>query len=552
MKRIYISLIIGLVVLMLSACDLDLEPETTLSDKSFWKTETDLKGACNRLYNLLGGFSHDTRSDELVRTSADAISSGNREIPSSSGMWSDPYYRIFTANNIIGKGRSADIVEANKNRWLAEAYFFRAYHYFSLVQRYGDVPLLLKAVEDIDDPLLLSPRTSREIVIQQCYNDLDFAAEWLPAITDISASDWGRVSRSAALAMKVRIGLYEGTFSKYHNLGSDYKSHLKVAIDAADILIDENNHALYPDFQNLFLFDGEGRQNRENIFVKVYGPNGEGTVTHNNSRLMENTVSVTRQMIDLFLYDDGLPREKSPLRIEAETSFNDVFINRDPRLSMTCYQKGEVAYKGEYNPFANQHGNGYSLKKGFLLSEWETNSRETIDKMLIRYAEVLISYAEALYEYNGGITDAELDLTVNALRNRVGFSTPLTNSFATTNNLNMLEEIRRERTVEFIDEGFRYDDIIRWKIAEIVLPVDILGAKFIDEETSRSREDLANRLIDAEGKLNGVPVYDQADIYVIEVADTRRFDPLRDYLYPIPLNEISLSGGAVVQNPNWN
>jgi hypothetical protein len=551
MKKNFWLVILGSVLLSLGSCELDLEPETTLTDVSFWKTETDLRGACNRLYNLLQHTTHDTRSDELVMTSSDNVSSGNVSVPSSSGNWTDPYYRIFTANNIIGKGANADLPEQVINRWLAEAYFFRAYYHFELVTKYGDVPLMLKAINDTEDPLLLSPRSPREVVLQQCYRDLDFAIEWLPGIDQLSESEWGRVSRSAALAMKMRIGLFEGTFSKYHNLGSDYMSHLEVAIESAERLLADNEHALYPDFQELFLFEGEGRQNPENIFVKVYGPNGEGTVTHNNSRLMENRVSVTRQMVDLFLYEDGLPGELSALKIAEETSFNDVFVARDPRLDMTLYKIGENAYKGPYIPFGNQHGNGYSLQKGFLLSEWETNSRETIDLMLIRYAEILISYAEALYEYNGSITDEQLDLTVNALRNRVGFiAPPLTNAFATANNLDLLQEIRRERAVEFIDEGFRYNDIIRWKIAEEVLPVDILGAKFVDSETSKSREEM--RMTDEAGAFNGIQVHDQSDIIIIELANTRKFDPSRDYLYPVPLNEISLSDGAVVQNPNWN
>ena len=550
MRKIYYSLML-LSILFLASCDLTREPETTFTDNSFWKTDKDLRGADNRLYNLLSGFSHDTRSDELVKTSADNTSSGSWTVPSTSSNWTDPYYRIFTANNIIGKGSNALLSDNVKNRWLAEAYFFRAYYHFELVQKYGDVPMMLKAIENTDDPMLLSTRTPREEVIQQCYKDLDFAVQWLPTITNLPASDWGRVTRSAALAMKVRIGLYEGTWAKYHNLSSDYKSHLKIAIDAAELIINGKEHALYPNFQKLFLFDGEGRQNKENIFVKVYGPNGEGTVTHNNSRLMENTVSVTRQMVDQFLYTDGLPREKSPLKVSPEPSFNTIFENRDPRLGMTLYKLGEDAYKGAYIPFNNQHGYGYSLKKGFLLSEWETNSKETIDKMLIRYAEVLISYAEALYEYNGAITDAQLDQTVNALRSRVGFTAKLTNAFASTNGLNMLNEIRRERTVELLDEGFRYNDIIRWKIAENVLTTNMLGAKFVDSECTKTRAELAKRLTDAQGKLNGTQVYDEPDIYVIEIAADRKFNPAKDYLYPVPLNEISLSGGAVTQNPGW-
>ena len=550
MRKIYHSFII-VFLLFLVSCDLTRLPETTFTDSAFWKTETDLRGACNRLYNLLGGFYHDTRSDELIKISSDNISNGNWTIPSTSDNWGDPYYRIFTANNIIGKGANAEFSDEVKNRWLAEAYFFRAYYYFDLVKKYGDVPLILKAIENTDDPLLYSARTPREEIIQQCYSDLDFAEEWLPSISSLTDSDWGRVSRSAALAMKVRIGLYEGTYSRYHELGNNDQEHLQIAIDAAETLITENQHSLYPDFSKLFLFDGEGRQNKENIFVKIYGPNGEGTVTHNNCRLMENTVSVTRQAVDLFLYSDGLPMNQTTMRVSPETSFDDVFANRDPRLNMTLYKIGEEAYKGPYVPLSNQHGYGYSLKKGFLVSEWETNSKETIDKMLIRYAEVLISYAEALYEHNGSITDAQLDQTVNALRNRVGFGIRLTNAFVAANNLNMLDEIRRERDVEFLDEGFRYDDIIRWKVAEDVLPTNMLGAKFVEDETTKARADIANRLTDADGKLDGRQIYDQSDIYVIEKAEDRKFDPAKDYLYPVPLNEISLSGGAVVQNPGW-
>lgn len=240
------------------------------------------------------------------------------------------------------------------------------------------------------------------------------------------------------------------------------------------------------------------------------------------------------------------------MKISPEKSFNDIFVNRDPRLAMTLYKIDENAYKGPYIPFSNQSGYGYSLKKGFILNEWTTNGKETVDKMLIRYAEVLISYAEALYEYNGSITDAQLDLTVNALRKRVGFNVKLTNSFVTQNGLDMLNEIRRERTVEFIDENMRYDDIIRWKIAEKVLPTYILGAKFVDTETSKQRSDMAGRLTDSNGMLNGKKVCDEPDIYVIEKAEDRVFNPSKDYLYPIPINEISLSGGAVIQNPGWN
>ena len=538
----------------LTGCDLDRLPETTLADNTFWQSETDLRGACNKLYVDLPGFSHDTRADDIIGTAANSISSGSRSVPATSSDWTQPYEKIFVCNNIIDKGSKAPLSDAQKNRWMAEAYFFRAYHFFDLVKKYGDVPLILKAFDSTSDPDIKMPRTPREEVIQQCYKDLQFAEENLPDIDQVSsATDWGRVSKSAARGMMVRIGLYEGTFIKYHGLSGDSKAHLKVAIDAAERLIKSGKHDLYPDFQKLFYFDGEGRQNKENVFVKIYGPNGDGAViTHNNSRGMENAVTVTRQTIDQILYADGLPREKTSMKVE-ETTHNDVFLNRDPRMAMTFYQKDEEAYKAGYNPFGNQSGNGYGLKKGFMLSEWNTTNKETVDKMIIRYAEILISYAEALYEYNGQISDSQLDATINKVRARAGFNVKLTNNFVTSNGLNMLEEIRRERLVEFIDENLRYNDIIRWKIAEKVLPVAMLGLKYNDADNlSTHRENIEGRLTGAGGMFNGKKVADQADIYVIENAENRTFDPKKDYYYPIPTYEIATSDGNVEQNPGWN
>ena len=540
-------------LMLFTGCELDRLPETTLADNTFWQSETDLRGACNKLYVDLPGFDHDRRADDIIGTSANGTSSGNWSLPSTSGDWSNPYNRIGVCNNIISKGGNAPLTDAQKNRWLAEAYFFRAFHFFDLVKKYGDVPLILKAFDSTSDPEIMMPRTPREEVIQQCYSDLRFAEEWLPDIDAVSSdADWGRVSKSAARALMMRIGLYEGTFAKYHGLSSDPKAHLKVAVDAAERIINSGKHALYPDYQKLFYFDGEGRQNKENVFVKVYGPNGAGaTIAHGNSRQLENGVSITRQAIDQYLYTDGLPREKSSLALIPETHYDDVFENRDPRLAMTIYHKDEEAYKGGYTPFNNQHGNGYGIKKGFMLDEWTTNSRETVDKMVIRYAEVLLSYAEALYELNGNITDEQLNLTVNAVRARSGFDAKLTNSFAQQNGLNILDEIRRERLVEFMDEGLRYNDIIRWKIAEKVLPVTMLGLKYNEDDTSAQREDLQSRLTTEGGMYKGKKVCDQADIFVIEEADTRSFNPARDYFYPIPTYEIATSEGNVVQNPGW-
>ena len=561
MKKIF--LLLTTAIFCFSNCSLDREPETTLSDINFWRSETDLRGSCNRLYIDLPGFltgrGHDLRSDEMIGTTPDEISSGSRNIPEKSTDWSDPYNKIGVCNNIIIKGEQTPIDEDIRNRWLAEARFFRAYYYFDLVKKYGDVPLILKIFESTTDPDIFKGRDSRETVIQQCYTDLNFAAKWLPDIDDLSSdSDWGRVSRSAALGMLVRIGLYEGTYIKYHNLTEgNSKDHLKIAIDAAEIMFNENKHDLYPNFQNLFYFDGEGRQNKENVFVKVYGPNGASNAItyHNQSATKAQQVSITRQFIDYFLYSDGLPKDKHPGGNQPDVNYDDIFTDRDPRLGMTVFRLNEVAFKGaQFRPFDSVNNGasfGYPIKKGYMKEEYDTNSRETVDKMIIRYAEILLSYAEALFEYNGAITDDQLEATVNYVRSRSGFNTKLTNSFVQTYGLDMLEEIRRERMVEFIDEGLHYDDIIRWKTAEDVLPKAMLGLFFNPSESASTAEELSGHLTDENGTLNGEKVYNQVNIYVKESASSRRFDPNKDYLYPIPTYEISTTNGNIKQNPNW-
>lgn len=559
-KKIYSLLIC---VILISSCSLDREPETKLTDPGFWKTETDLRGACNRLYIDLPGFltgrGHDLRSEELIGTTPDDISSGSRGIPEKSSDWSDPYNKIGVCNNIIIKGGEAPIDEAGKNRWIAEARFFRAFYYFDLVKKYGDVPLILKVFTNTTDPEIKKGRDPRETVIQQCYSDLEFACQWLPEIDKLSdAANWGRVSRSAALAMIVRIGLYEGTYTKYHNLqGGDSRSHLKKAIDAAELMIyTEKKHELFSDFQSLFYFEGEGRQNKENVFVKIYGPNGASSaiVYHNQASTKATQVSITRQMIDNFLYVDGLSRKQSAHYV-ADVNYNDIFSNRDPRLGMTVFSYKEKAFKGaEFRPFdsTNYGGMGYPVKKGYLNSEFNTNGKETIDKMIIRYAEVLISYAEALYEYNGEISDTKLNETVNYIRKRSGFNAELTNQFVREHQLNMIDEIRRERIVEFVDEGMHYDDIIRWKTAEKVLPQAVLGILFNPEESVQNINEVGPKLTSGNGEYNNIKVYDQPNIYVKEEASGRNFDPARDYLYPVPSYEIGTSGGSIKQNPKWN
>src|SRR5690606_29736755 len=116
-------------------------------------------------------------------------------------------------------------------------------------------PLLLKTL-DLTSPELLMPRTPRAAVLESIYEDLDFAATWLPARKDLVAAQYGRVTKSTAWALKARIGLYEGTRAKFHNSG-DWQSHLNIAVQAATAVMGQG-HTLYPSYADQFQHAGEG------------------------------------------------------------------------------------------------------------------------------------------------------------------------------------------------------------------------------------------------------------------------------------------------------
>jgi starch-binding outer membrane protein, SusD/RagB family len=545
-----LSIYIFIASLLITGCKIDRLPETEITDPNFWNNETDLMNAANRMYQQLPGDWIDTRAEDAVGTAPNLVSTGTRSVQNTSGDWNDRYAEIFTANNILEKGLNAKVSDAVKNRYFGEARFFRAYAYFKLLKIYGDVPLLLKTLL-VNSPELTMPRTPRAQVVQQIYDDLDFAAQWLPKRADLSVVQFGRVTKSTAWALKARVGLFEGTRGKYHGNVANWQNHLTLAVAAATNVMGEG-HVLFPNYGNLFTQAGEGPTNTENILVKIYGVSNLNVLLgHNHSRNLENgQLAPTRNLLRQYLYSDGLPAfnvdgttasaTRSPLFVaEAnETSYNTILDNRDPRVAFSYFRAGEVAYQGPWIPKTSLGiRTAIAPKKGFSTVDQATTNAATTDRILIRYAEVLLIYAEAKYELNGTISDADLNLTVNALRTRVAFAPKLTNAFVTANNLNMLEEIRRERTVELAMEGFRYDDQIRWKQAANTLPKDLLGAKFIAAEWVGTLQSSLNLNADK--------------ILIVEPATNRTFRVDRDYLYPVPLNEITLSNGNVVQNPNW-
>jgi hypothetical protein len=169
-----------------------------------------------------------------------------------------------------------------------------------------------------------------------------------------------------------------------------------------------------------------------------------------------------------------------------------------------------------------------------------TQFRGEYDFKEFRYAEVLLNLAEALYEKNGSISDVDLNRTINVIRSRAGMPA-LTNAHVSTNGLNMRDEIRRERTVELAFEGFRRDDLRRWKTAETVMPQAIKGVKFVGTEYQTKYPNL---------QVGTDIIVDNNGFIIAEPAAARQF-AAKHYLDPLPLQQIQLSKGTLTQNPGW-
>lgn len=562
---------LGTVALWAASCtnELDQFTQTVITDPVFWKTENDLIAGTNYLYTSLPDFStplEDLMSDftvDIRTATVNSVSDGSRNAPSNDGRWNSAYSYIRAANNVIEK--SAGVPNSTmKTYCIAQARFFRALSYYNLVKIYGDVPYLNRTIAGREDELLYTPRTDRRIVVDSIYADLDFAAANCPqpdelpvraTAAGIAGREYGRITRSAALAFKSRVALYEGSWHKFHGEpelkgAKDPAKHFTIAKAAAKTVMDEGKHSLFTgsgalSYQDLFRYPGEYYgNNKENIMVRLYGQNLTNIVAsqaYMRPSLTDGGNAATRSYVLTALYSDGLPVGKSPLDMNGkETGLLTDTENRDPRLVQTLFKVGDpyASIAGGDPRYANTFH--YHQQKYWTGQADFIQQTVFLDYIAIRYGEVLLNYAEATYELGNAISDADLDASINLLRKRAtnndNTKLPLlTNAFVTANGLNMREEIRRERSVELAFEGFRYWDIIRWKIAEEVLPKPILMRKWFSDVNY--------------GGAVKPPLLN--DYVLFQAADRRRFNAQRDYLWPLPTAQIGLSNGTISQNPNW-
>ncbi|MFC6102524.1 RagB/SusD family nutrient uptake outer membrane protein [Olivibacter domesticus] len=503
MKSIY-QLIMGLwTCFFWVACsnDLTINPSDQYSENTFWKSSEEAMAALTGCYRVLqdgAGSTWFLETDMITpnglayneSNGTDAIARGVHN--SLTGLivsrWEVAYRGIGRTNTFLSKISDVAMDEQLKSRTLGEAKFLRGLYYFYLVDCFGGVPLIVSA----PDPETQSqqPRNTKEEVVAQMLQDLAEAAEVLPA-TYTAAADQGRATRGAALALRARILLYNERWRE--------------AAEEAKKVMDLGVYSLFDNYRALFMLENE--ENQEVIFNVSYQlPRFPNNFDHDI--FMLNRPAPTKDLVDAYLMKDGEP-------ITTSTQFNPArpYENRDPRLLQTVNCIG-YPYNGQITTPGRVVTTGFGLKKYTSYPDNETiaivspNSSQ-INPILIRYAEVLLTYAEAQNEASG--PDASVYTALNSLRQRPSVAMPTVE--AGLDQEGMREVIRRERRVELAFEGIYYSDIKRWRIAE---------------------------------KVNNGPVYNHEGAVVSQ----RTFDAGRDYLWPIPADQVQLNP-TLEQNPNW-
>ncbi len=576
MKQIKYIICAICVICGFASC-LDLEPKDSLGDNLVWDKADNYQLFANQFYGwtrdlgngtdyqngVSDGVHSDYRSDLICTSSINTYSQGTNSIPEKDGNFTSIYRRIYYTNLLLKNAEGFSNQLAIKTP-MGEAYWFRAYLHFELVQIYGDAQILTEPL-DIDNEGLYGSRNDRGEVIDQCLSDLEKAVELLPDMP----TEEGRLGKDAAWALISRIALYEGTWQKFHNNNTTRATALlTTAKDAAKQVIDSKHYSIFynsglvntginninQSYRYMFTLEDvpcnpaglQKAANTEYIFSHRHRDTDKLVVNITHG-MLANVCYITRKMANMYLCQDGLPIEKSPL-FQGYTGATSEFANRDARMDNTMLWHGEPYWNNDGKwrtswtdaDLENSLSCNARSNSGYQNQKWAVECEvadyyESMDYPVIRYAEVLLNYAEATYELNESITDNDLNISLNLVRQRVNPNMPkLSNSFVTANGLNMREEIRRERTVELFLEGFRIDDLKRWKTAETEMPQDQLGVK-MTATWFESNWPAQARPLNGDGCIT---------LY------TDRTWSQKNYLYPLPQDQRQLNPN-LSQNPGW-
>ncbi|MCF0167138.1 MAG: RagB/SusD family nutrient uptake outer membrane protein [Bacteroidales bacterium] len=596
MKKILYSICLILSLATVSCANLDLNPLSEGSSNNWYSSQEELEMSLSDLYR------RDFFPIDDIMWADDFPSRGSTTFTQNSSLtatngtvanwWANYYKGISRCLKLISKldnAREMGLSESTISQYEGEAYFYIGMAYGMIAFRWGDA-VLYKDVISLEDAYTIS-RSPKSEILSYAYECLDKAAKQLPN----SRSTIQRATKGMALAFKARIAIYNGDYATA-------ASAAKECMDLGVYKLHDNYETLFTDSWSdewIFFFKGD-------VALKQYYwasaqpkdllPRNHGGYSSWNPGL---------ELVCTYTCTDGLPIDESPLYNPKSP-----FDNRDPRMGMTIipfatlytpcvvdgtYKPEDWAFLGiEFTPDPTrttvkrlsdgvyignndskaraEHAayNGFVLKK-FTTAAWKDNGYNGAPNAYpyLRYGDVLLMYAEAMIE-TGKCTQDVLDQTVNKLRERAYRGTGIAYPRATVSTQEKMRTmIRIERTSELAIEGHRYEDLIRWRIAEVVFnrPIYYLSRAWSgstswngdESKVSDGYKQLIQNWRDGNYPIGGIPPIDEngiADLkgmcdagYIVKAAD-RKFNPDRDYLWPIPESDI-LVDSNLVQNPGY-
>ena len=566
-----IVIIISLLAFYLTGCQedfLEKPPIDRLTDETFWTSEANVRtfawGFYPAYFSGYGSgyawgkfFSGQSLNDDFSPTNPTQF---RVNVPSdaTSSYWTFAWVR--KANIYLERIQTVPMEDEAIAHWSGVARFFRALEYYDLVKQFGDVPWFGEELSDVDFEQMYKPRDSRDYVMDRVMEDFQFAA------ANVRADDGTKgltVNKATVLAFMSRAMLFEGTWQKYHeNNNEKAQTYFEAARWAANEVIESGEFSLgnYREVFNSLNLAG----NPEVILYRHYEV---GLLTHalNSYNNMEPQTGVSKDAIESYLASDGLPISLSPV-YEGDKGIDQVMANRDPRLYETI-----VPTELRLNGIAvNYSTTGYATHK-FLNEEIKdqpegSSSLNPTDSPVMRYGEVLMNYIEAVVELAtvGGpaVSQDDLDKSINVLRDRPGVNLPHLELVGGQPAVNgavyddpvrdptvspLIWEVRRERRIELMMEGFRLDDLKRWKKLE-----------YTDtEENVEINRGAWIRKSDYPELQTSVVLSEGDEGYIIPstaAASMRRFTDPKVYLDPLPLDQIALykeNGAELPQNPGW-
>ena len=511
-------------------------------------------------------------------------------------IWRNAYKGIRYINDFLTKMEESTIADADKKSLMGEAYFFRAWLYANLIQRYGGVPII-KTVYGLEDEFKATRATFDECVAF-ILDDLKLAKENLPAY---DKAPKGRANVDIAKALEARFTLIVA--SEYFNDPSDpapanpltkgaySKTKWDNALKANKAFLDEcGSHyslpATYSDFWT-------NPASTEIIWAKYFN-NTSGDLAKRTAKAQYYYGPASLggwrgcAPTEALIIDYEMANGKK--FFEEGSGYDPVhpWANRDPRFYATILYPGcefrDITYdtfnyfenraaektSANGNDYANDH-TGYGLRK-FHLEDQPISASVTTTTHYVwfRLAEMYLNYAECCYMTGDEGTAREY---INKVRTRAGMPA------VTEAGTNLFDRLVNERRIELAFEcAFRYFDLRRWKLAEYYEQIPWMGIyayayqdKLADPNaTDDEKYDYrVARVYD--GTTNTWPIAPAAEAqrvykytwlgkdYFVDFGDchhkfgstNKRFLKDRNYLLPIGTLEIEKSEGSIVQNPGY-